>query len=267
TASYLHTDALGSPVLRTNSSRVGTADTAYDPWGDTWTGNEPSTFGYTGHVNDTATGLVQMQERYYDPLLGRFVSRDPVLTSMVDGSNFNKFWYANNNPYRYTDPDGRFSVAEVGLITTAVVIVAYGACPSCRQSITNGVQAVHDAISNATADSRPSTLSPGPNAGDSIPARGPGRDFTPEERGKINGIGNDTGCHTCGATDPGTKTGNWIPDHQPPNGVNEDGGPQRLYPHCKGCSSTQGGDVNGSKTRGKTKEIPEPPKPKQEEKS
>ncbi|GAA0756996.1 hypothetical protein GCM10009107_36140 [Ideonella azotifigens] len=114
TASYLHTDALGSPVLRTDSSRAGTADTAYDPWGDTWTGNEPSTFGYTGHVNDTATGLVQMQQRYYDPLLGRFLTADPEPVNTKDGSNFNRYWYANNNPYRFTDPDGRLSCADMG---------------------------------------------------------------------------------------------------------------------------------------------------------
>ncbi|KAA3654442.1 MAG: hypothetical protein DWQ11_04530 [Proteobacteria bacterium] len=93
---------------------------------------------------------------------------------------------------------------------------------------------------------RRSTLRPGPNAGDSIPARGPGRDFTPGERDQVNTIGNGTGCHTCGSTDPGTKTGNWIPDHQPPNAMNPNGGPQRLYPQCINCSRTQGGQVRGA---------------------
>ena len=124
TASYLHTDALGSPVLRTNSSRVGTADTAYDPWGDTWTGNEPSTFGYTGHVNDTATGLVQMQQRYYDPLIDRFLSTDPEPVNPNNGSNFNRFWYANNNPYKYTDPDGRASFLEAVIVLGGAALIA-----------------------------------------------------------------------------------------------------------------------------------------------
>lgn len=47
-----------------------------------------------------------MQQRYYDPESGRFLSTDPVLTSS-DGGNFNRYWYANDNPYRYTDRDGR----------------------------------------------------------------------------------------------------------------------------------------------------------------
>lgn len=88
-----------------------------------------------------------------------------------------------------------------------------------------------------------STLEPGPYAEDSIPARGPGRDFTPDERRQINEIGQRAGCHTCGTRDPGTKGGNFALDHQPPNNLNPNNMPQRLYPHCIGCSRRQGGDV------------------------
>ena len=91
-----------------------------------------------------------------------------------------------------------------------------------------------------------STLRPGPYAGESIPARGPGRDFTSEERSQINDIGNATGCHTCGSTDPGTQSGNFVADHQPPSALNPPGNPQRLYPQCLSCSRTQGGEVRGA---------------------
>ncbi|MFZ2990701.1 RHS repeat-associated core domain-containing protein [Ideonella sp.] len=106
---YLHTDALGSPVLRTNSSKAVQSGAQYDPWGDHYAGTEPFTIGYTGHVNDVGTGLVQMQQRYYDPLIGRFMSADPVRPDAATGGNFNRYWYANNSPYRYTDPDGRLA--------------------------------------------------------------------------------------------------------------------------------------------------------------
>ena len=62
--------------------------------------------GYTGHVYDAATGLNYMQQRYYDPGIGRFLSIDPVSATSV-GGNFNRYWYADNNPYRFYDPDGR----------------------------------------------------------------------------------------------------------------------------------------------------------------
>jgi hypothetical protein len=84
------------------------------------------------------------------------------------------------------------------------------------------------------------TFEPGPYAGDSIPARSSDQTFTTAERASINEIGSETGCHTCGSTEPGTTTGNFIPDHQPVSALNTEGLPQRLFPHCLGCSQAQG---------------------------
>jgi len=47
-----------------------------------------------------------MQQRYYDPQAGRFLSTDPVPAD-GNGGSFNRYEYAKDNPYRYTDPDGR----------------------------------------------------------------------------------------------------------------------------------------------------------------
>ena len=49
-----------------------------------------------------------MQQRYYDPGIPRFLSVDPVAASPTTGSNFNRYKYAANNPYRFRDPDGRY---------------------------------------------------------------------------------------------------------------------------------------------------------------
>jgi uncharacterized protein RhaS with RHS repeats len=46
----------------------------------------------------------QSVQRYYDPQCGCFLSVDPV--TALNGS-FNRYWYANSNPYRFIDPDGR----------------------------------------------------------------------------------------------------------------------------------------------------------------
>jgi len=48
-----------------------------------------------------------MKARYYDPVALRFLSPDPVYVDLGTGGNFNRYWYANNNPYSFTDPDGR----------------------------------------------------------------------------------------------------------------------------------------------------------------
>jgi hypothetical protein len=68
-------------------------------------------------------------------------------------------------------------------------------------------------------------------------------DFTAAERVEINALGIKTGCHSCGSKDPGTKSGNFVPDHQPPSARNSPGSSQRLYPQCIGCSRQQGLDI------------------------
>jgi RHS repeat-associated protein len=103
---YIHTDGLGSPVARTNEQGRIISRTRYEPYGATAGGATP-TIGFTGHVNDPDTGLTYMQQRYYDPMAGRFMSVDPVLTDANTGASFNRYVYANNNPYSRYDPDGR----------------------------------------------------------------------------------------------------------------------------------------------------------------
>ena len=58
-----------------------------------------------------------MQQRYYDPLLGVFLSVDPV-TAYDNGDMryFNRYAYAFNNPYSFTDPDGRCNQIINGLV-------------------------------------------------------------------------------------------------------------------------------------------------------
>jgi RHS repeat-associated protein len=108
---YTHTDLLGSPIARTNASGQLLSRTTFEPYGATANGTPPTDIGFTGHVHDADTALVYMQQRYYDPIAGRFLSVDPVTTSAKDGSSFNRYAYANDSPYKYTDPDGQFGLA------------------------------------------------------------------------------------------------------------------------------------------------------------
>ncbi len=82
-------------------------------------------------------------------------------------------------------------------------------------------------------------LKPGPWARESVPSSAPGK-ITTAERNALNPIGDASGCHSCGATTPGTKSGNWIGDHQPVSRTVGPGTHQVLYPHCQSCSNTQG---------------------------
>ena len=104
---YQHTDALGSPVAVTNAAGTVIERNDYEPYGAVIGKPTFSGIGYTGHVMDGGTGLTYMQQRYYDQSIGRFLSVDPVTADMGTGGNFNRYKYANNNPYKFTDPDGR----------------------------------------------------------------------------------------------------------------------------------------------------------------
>jgi RHS repeat-associated protein len=105
---YQHTDALGSPVAVTASNRTVLERSEFEPYGKLLNRSLEDGPGYTGHVSDAATGLSYMQQRYYDPGIGRFLTVDPVTADSSSGDNFNLYWYGNDNPYKFTDPDGRF---------------------------------------------------------------------------------------------------------------------------------------------------------------
>ncbi|NRB25620.1 MAG: peptidoglycan DD-metalloendopeptidase family protein, partial [Shewanella sp.] len=100
---YQHTDMLGTPVMETDESGYVISRSVYEPFGKRL-GGEKAGLGFTGHLQDEDLGLTYMQARYYDPLIGRFYSNDPI--GFRDIHSFNRYAYANNNPYKYTDPTG-----------------------------------------------------------------------------------------------------------------------------------------------------------------
>lgn len=120
--------------------------------------------------------------------------------------------------------------------------------PSAYESVEGLIASYRSDIQQAqdrTSELQSKGIGPGPFAGDSIVARGPERDFTAQERRELNDIGNRLGCHTCGTKEPGTTTGNFVADHQPPSALNSRNLEQRLYPQCLTCSLKQGGWISG----------------------
>ena len=107
TVTYIHTDALGSVVAESDANGNVIKRYDYEPYGAVVGGQVTDGPGYTGHVSDSATGLSYMQQRYMDPQLGVFLSVDPVTAYEQPVGQFNRYRYANGNPYKFTDPDGR----------------------------------------------------------------------------------------------------------------------------------------------------------------
>ncbi|OGT54574.1 MAG: hypothetical protein A3E01_12375 [Gammaproteobacteria bacterium RIFCSPHIGHO2_12_FULL_63_22] len=107
TVRYQHTDALGSPVVETDAARNVLKRNVFSPWGEAWGTTVVDGTGYTGHVMDQGTGLTYMQQRYYDPQVGRFSSVDPLVSDPENGGKFNSYVYSSNSPFSRVDPDGR----------------------------------------------------------------------------------------------------------------------------------------------------------------
>ena len=129
TAYNICRDYLGSITHIASLDGTLVAEYSYDPWGrlrDPETleiyaaGEEPELFlgrGFTGHEHLTWFGLINMNARLYDPLLGRFLSPDPYVQAPDFTQNFNRYSYALNNPLRYTDVTGEF----LGTIITTLI--------------------------------------------------------------------------------------------------------------------------------------------------
>ncbi|MDZ7653983.1 MAG: RHS repeat-associated core domain-containing protein [Burkholderiaceae bacterium] len=121
---YYQKDRLGSTVAVLDEAGGVLERQFYDPWGKRRNGDGSDSdtlrsldhrYGYTEHEMLDAVGLVHMNGRVYDPLLGRFMSADPTVPDPSDGQNFNRYTYVLNNPYAYTDPSGFAQVRLVDL--------------------------------------------------------------------------------------------------------------------------------------------------------
>jgi RHS repeat-associated protein len=101
---------------------------SYDAWGNrrdpnTWraftsTPEEPLfDRGFTGHEHLYAFNLINMNGRFYDPIIGRMLSPDNFMQAPDYTQSFNRYSYCWNNPLKYTDPSGEFIWGVVAFIT------------------------------------------------------------------------------------------------------------------------------------------------------
>ncbi|MCG8459053.1 MAG: RHS repeat-associated core domain-containing protein, partial [Holophagales bacterium] len=79
---------------------------------------------FTGHERDlgfdSETPLDYMHARYCSPVLGRFLSVDPILGEAATPQGWNRYAYVRNRPLNYTDPTG-----EVADIAVDIGFIAY----------------------------------------------------------------------------------------------------------------------------------------------
>ena len=107
------TDALGS-VIETISAAPNSASVqgnqVYGPYGTSryQQGSMATTKGFTGQYSDSLTGLDYYGSRYYDPVVGRFLSADAL-------GGLDPYAYVDDNPETYSDPTGHIPCASDGV--------------------------------------------------------------------------------------------------------------------------------------------------------
>jgi RHS repeat-associated protein len=111
---YYHTDHLGSSNVITNVSGGNAEGVYYYPFGATrlQTGGDCVNHKFTGQEEDSETGLYYYGARYYDPVLGRFISADTIVPDFSNPQSLNRYSYVLNNPLKYTDPTGHFNYGD-----------------------------------------------------------------------------------------------------------------------------------------------------------
>jgi RHS repeat-associated protein len=140
---YLHKDHLGSIAtvftpLPGGGGGVVAAKYSYDAWGRrrnyadftyTLSSSDPLNKNYfdrfyTSHetipfIGGSGGGLINMNGRMYDPLLGRMLSPDNYVQAGGYSQSYNRYSYCVNNPLKYTDPSGDIALIDdlaLGLI-------------------------------------------------------------------------------------------------------------------------------------------------------
>jgi RHS repeat-associated protein len=127
---YWHKDALGSIVAVSDRTGAVIEQVAFDAWGKRTRSNgmadptvEPAhgDRGFTGHEHLDEVQLVHMNGRVYDPLLGKFLSVDPVVGNPNDLQTYNRYSYVYNQPTRYADATGMCPWCPLAFIAGALL--------------------------------------------------------------------------------------------------------------------------------------------------
>jgi RHS repeat-associated protein len=133
---YLHTDYQGSLVAISHEDGRVAERRSYDAWGrprhiDNYEYQLASPFGgtssnytlrgYTFHEHLEMVGLINMNGRMYDAVLGRMLSPDTYVQEPGNTQSFNRYSYCLNNPTKYTDPDGQWAHLVVGALIGGAV--------------------------------------------------------------------------------------------------------------------------------------------------
>jgi RHS repeat-associated protein len=123
TTSFYGYDGFGSVRQLTDPTGAVTDTYDYDAWGNAVnvTGSTPNLYRYRGEQYDPDLNLYYLRARYFNPLTGRFLTRDPGAGKTIDPKTLHRYLYANGDPINGVDPQGRNAIVEVAMWTVMIV--------------------------------------------------------------------------------------------------------------------------------------------------
>ena len=147
---FYHKDGLGSTRLLTDALGGVSESYNYDAYGNLIAGNgSENPYLFAGEQRDFETGLDYLRARYYDPTLGRFISRDAYQGSLNDPMSLHKYQYAHANPVVNTDPSGYLTNLQEFAAVVGISAILSGL--SWTTSTAIGSLAYGGSVSNAAA--------------------------------------------------------------------------------------------------------------------
>lgn len=173
--------------------------------------------------------------------------------SIDDKIEYVKELYNQVNDYNLRQPFEEDQAIGLGVLAEAMHKMQDAAAAAAgERALPTGVAAVSTSprpstVSGEVAVGQPNALPAGVGVGPyasptgGVPASRVNARPTAAEARAVTQQGQTYGCHNCGTKTPGTNSGNFVNDHQPPTSVNPTTTPQQYYPHCTTCSATQGG--------------------------
>ena len=123
---FLHPGHLGSIEVVTNETGQIYRNFSYEAYGTERQGSvDPDTpLQYVGQYYLPELGLYYMRQRFYDPVSGRFLTPDVIEASPDVPLSYNPYLYAANNPTRFIDPLGTFSLGELNIVVSVIGLLA-----------------------------------------------------------------------------------------------------------------------------------------------
>ena len=120
---YYTQNAHGDVVNLTDETGAVTKSYTYDAFGveQNIDDADDNAFRYCGEYYDSESGTIYLRARYYDPAIGRFISRDSVTGENTDPLSLNLYTYCHNNPIIGIDPSGHIFNILIGAGIGAVV--------------------------------------------------------------------------------------------------------------------------------------------------